>query len=254
MGQSPTTDLPPYPAGEPTAAAGDATVHGTDEASSWHDAGDGARAVPLEEFSLTRDQVAAMYAAAGVEVKPRTVSRYGQEGVLRAKLVDAERGLKRYLYNQGSVEEDIAKRLRGPDPIYAPTDADEPSDDATLHDAGEASSRHDAGGGAGTMPWHQPPSSRGDRMRELELELATMRGRMTEKDKRHEEDRDAIERLRAENGGLRIALGEAKGKLVFAQERLRLLEGPRPAAPVSTGPPGDDGGTPTSRRRRWWWR
>ena len=35
------------------------------------------------------------------------------------------------------------------------------------------------------------------------------------------------ERLERENGGLWVALGKAKGRLEFAQERLRLLEGRR---------------------------
>jgi hypothetical protein len=172
-----------------------------------------------------------MYLAAGIDVKPRTVSRYAQEGLLRATLVDAERGLKRYLYSQSSVEEDIAKRLRGPDPIYAPTNADAAPDDAAVYGTEDASSRHGASDSAGTMPRHQAPSPRGDRMRELEIELATMRGRMVEKDKRHEEDRDVIERLRAENGQLRIGIGEYKGRAAELERRLALLEVPKPSEP-----------------------
>ncbi len=86
------------------------------------------------------------------------------------------------------------------------------------------------------------------------MEAAELRGELRALKEQVRREAARAERLERENGGLRVALGEAKGKLVFAQERLRLLEGPRPAAPVSTGPPGDDGGTPTSRRRRWWWR
>jgi hypothetical protein len=230
--EQPHTNLPAYPTSEPPAAADDATMHGTDDAPSWHDASDDARTVPLEEFSLTRDQVATMYVAAGIHVKPRTVSRYAQEGLLRAKLVDAERGLKRYLYSQGSVEEDIAKRLRGPDPIYAPADADEAGDGATVQGIDDASSQHGARDGAGTMPRHQASSPRGDRVRELEIELATMRGRIAEKDKLHEEDRDVIERLRAENGQLRIGIGEYKGRAAELERRLALLEAPKPAEPA----------------------
>jgi hypothetical protein len=229
------TDLSLYPPGEPP-APDDATMPGTDDAPSWHDASDDARTVPLEEFSLTRDQVAAMYAAAGIEVAPRTVARYAKEGILRATMVDAERGLKRYLFSQNSVEEDIAKRLRGPEPIYAPTNEYDAGAEATVHGTDDARSRHGADDGAGTMPRYQAPSPRGDRVREFEIELATMRGRMAEKEKQHEEDRDVIERLRSENGQLRIGIGEYKGRAAELERRLALLEAPKPSEPEQKVP------------------
>ncbi len=83
------------------------------------------------------------------------------------------------------------------------------------------------------------------------MEAAELRGELRALKEQVRREAARAERLERENGGLRVALGEAKGKLEFAQGRLRLLEGPRPAAPV--GSPGGDGGTPTSRRQRWWW-
>ena len=79
----------------------------------------------LAAFSLTRDQVAERYAAAGFSVKPRTVSLYAKEGRLRAHKVEAKNGLVRYLFDPLSVDEDIAQRQHEaqsyttPDPIYS---------------------------------------------------------------------------------------------------------------------------------------
>src|SRR4051812_4602269 len=81
-------------------------VHQEEDASSRHDA----ETMPLLEFSLTRDQVVEMYQASGIKMKRRTVSRYALEGLLRAEKVDAERGLKRYMFNKQSVLDDIERR------------------------------------------------------------------------------------------------------------------------------------------------
>ena len=213
----------PYPAGEPPFAPDDVTVPGTDEAPSWHRA----TTVPLAEFSLTRDQVVAMYVAAGIKVERRTVSRYAQEGTLRAQKVDAERGLKRYLFDKNSVEADIAKRLRGPGSIYAPVGEDDIHDEATVPSSDDAPSRH----GATTVPRLQALSARGDRVRELEIEVATLRGRMTEKEKQHGEDLSALEAVRTENGQLRIGIGEYKGRAFELERRLALLDAPKAAEP-----------------------
>src|SRR4051794_30195842 len=182
--------------------------------------------VPLAEFSLTRDQVVELYTAAGIKVEKRTVSRYAQEGLLRAEKVDAERGLKRYLFDRRSVDEDIARRLRGPSSIYAPTNDD--SDDhhgATMSmSEEEAPSRH----GATTGPRRLASPQHGDRGRDLEIELATLRGRMIEKDERHAEDVRIINQLRAENGQLLLGVGEYKGRNSELERRLALLEAPKP--------------------------
>src|SRR4051794_6018824 len=180
--------------------------------------------VPLTEFSLTRDQVVELYAAAGFKVEKRTVSRYAQEGLLRAEKVDAERGLKRYLFDRHSVDEDIARRLRGPSSIYAPTNDDSDDHHGATMPEDEASSRH----GAATGTRRQASSQHGDRGRDLEIELATLRGRMIEKDERHAEDARIINQLRTENGQLRIGIGEYKGRNSELERRLALLEAPKP--------------------------
>ena len=76
--------------------------------------------IDLAPYSLTREQVAERYAAAGFSVKPRTVSLYAQQGRLRARKVEAKNGLERYLFDPASVDEDIAKRRQEADSYAAP--------------------------------------------------------------------------------------------------------------------------------------
>ena len=70
--------------------------------------------IDLAPFSLTREQVAERYVAAGFTIKPRTVSLYAQQGRLRARKVAAKNGLERYLFDPASVDDDIAERRQGP--------------------------------------------------------------------------------------------------------------------------------------------
>src|SRR4051795_9987443 len=74
----------------------------------------------LAPYALTREQVVEKYKAAGIDVKPRTVSFYAKEGRLRAVKVEAKNGLERYVYDAASVEEDIALRnnYQQPDALY----------------------------------------------------------------------------------------------------------------------------------------
>jgi hypothetical protein len=68
----------------------------------------------------------------------------------------------------------------------------------------------------------------GDRVRELEIEVATLRGRVIEKDERHVEDARIINQLRTENGQLLLGIGEYKGRNSELERRLALLEAPKP--------------------------
>jgi hypothetical protein len=72
---------------------------------------------------------------------------------------------------------------------------------------------------------------RGELSRDLEIEIAVLRGRMIEKDRRHAEDVRIIEQLRAENGQLRLGIGEYKGRNTELERRLALLEAPKRAQP-----------------------
>ena len=225
--EQPRTDRLPQHPDEP-ALSDDATVPFDELAPSMHGA-----TVTLAEFSLTRDQVVELYAAAGIRVERRTVSRYAQEGLLRAEKVDAERGLKRYLFNRSSVEEDIAKRLRGPGSVYAPLGENHHEPDGATVPTTHAPSRHRAT----TEPHQQAPSLHHDHVHELEIEVATLRGRLTEKDRQHEEDAATVTQLRAENGQLRLGIGEYKGRTIELEKRLALLEAPKAPPPEPEAKP-----------------
>ena len=103
---------------EPPANTDDGAAFDEDVAPFLH----GAETVQIDlaPYSLTREQVAERYAAAGFPVKPRTVSLYAQQGRLRARKVEAKNGLERYLFDPASVDEDIAKRRQEADSYAAP--------------------------------------------------------------------------------------------------------------------------------------
>ena len=103
---------------EPPANAEDGASLDEGTASSLH--GAETVQVDLAPYSLTREQVAERYAAAGFSVKPRTVSLYAQQGRLRARKVEAKNGLERYLFDPASVDEDIARRRQEADSYAAP--------------------------------------------------------------------------------------------------------------------------------------
>src|SRR5689334_16528049 len=111
--------LPP----EPSANAASSAVLDENDVPYLH--GSETVQIDLAPYSLTREQVAERYSAAGFSVKPRTVSLYAQQGRLRACKVEAKNGLERYLFDPASVEEDIAWRRQEadsyatPEPVYA---------------------------------------------------------------------------------------------------------------------------------------
>ena len=121
----------------------------------------------LAAFSLTRDQVAERYAAAGFSVKPRTVSLYAKEGRLRAHKVEAKNGLVRYLFDPLSVDEDIAQRQHEaqayttPDPIYSTVEPTRGND------------------GASSTPTVSAPSVT-SLLREKEVEIAVLKAELRE--------------------------------------------------------------------------
>jgi hypothetical protein len=169
--------------------------------------------IELAPYSLTREQVAERYAAAGFSVKPRTVSLYAQQGRLRARKVEARNGLERYLFDPSSVDEDIARRRReavsyaSPETVYAAAN-------------GAASAHEDDADGASLLPapsLHAELHAREIRVAVLETQLSM--------------ERDA--RIRAE----RRADNEANRSLAFAQQlgeykqRVAMLEAPKAEAP-----------------------
>lgn len=194
--------------------------------SPFEDAGDGADdarpvddgAAPfhidLEAFSLTREQVAERYRAAGFDIQPRTVSDYGRRGVLRACKVPGKNGLTRYLFDAGSVEEDIARR-KNDAALYA-----EPS---TVHAPYELRNVENGAGGAGTA--HAP--SVDAQLREKDIAIAKLETEVAierrERQKAEQRADREVERAMA----LSHRLGKSQQQLEAYQIRLKALEAPK---------------------------
>jgi hypothetical protein len=210
-------------------------VFSTDSADPDHDAAPsmhGAETVRIElaPYSLTREQVAERYAAAGFSVKPRTVSLYAQQGRLRARKVEAKNGLERYLFDPSSVEEDIAKRRRevesytSPETVYAATN-------------GAASAHEDDADGAFPVP---APSVH------AELHAKEIRIAVLETELRMERDARGRAERRADNEANRsLALAQQLGEY---KQRVAMLQAPKAeapeAAPGSEPAAGNDEATP----------
>jgi hypothetical protein len=164
--------------------------------------------IDLAPYSLTREQVAERYTAAGFSVKPRTVSLYAQQGRLRARKVEAKNGLERYLFDPASIDDDIAKRRQGADSYAAPETVY-----ATANGAGTA---HERGSdSAYPLP---APSLHG------ELHAKEIRVAVLETELRMERDARVRAERRAEQEGNRsLALAQQLGEF---KQRVAMLEAP----------------------------
>jgi hypothetical protein len=174
--------------------------------------------IELAPYSLTREQVAERYAAAGFPVKPRTISLYAQQGRLRARKVEAKNGLERYLFDSASVDEDIAKRRREAESYAAPE---------TVYAAanGAGTANESSADGAYPVP---APSLHGEfHAKEIRIAVLETELRM---------ERDA--RVRAE----RRADQEANRSLALAQQigeykqRVAMIEAPKEEEPAAAEP------------------
>jgi hypothetical protein len=206
--------LPPEP--HPVFST-DGVDHDHGAASSMH----GAETVRIElaPYSLTREQVAERYAAAGFPVKPRTVSLYAQQGRLRARKVEAKNGLERYLFDPSSVDEDIARRRReaesytSPETVYAAAN-------------GAASAHEDDADGAFPVP---APSVH------AELHAKEIRIAVLETELRMERDARGRAERRADNEANRsLALAQQLGEY---KQRVAMLEAPKAKAPEAAPEP-----------------
>ncbi len=200
--------LPPEP---PANAENGASL---DEATASFLHGTETVQIDLAPYSLTREQVAERYAAAGFSVKPRTVSLYAQQGRLRARKVEAKNGLERYLFDPTSVEEDIARRRQeadsyaSPEPIYAA-----PNSTGNAHE--------DGADGAYSIP---APSLYGE-LRAKEVRIAVLETEV----RMEREARIRAERRADQEGNRSLALAQQLGEF---KQRLAMLEAPKeePAA------------------------
>src|SRR5215213_11446598 len=198
--------LPP----EPPANTDDGAAFDDDAAPFLH----GAETVQIDltPYSLTREQVAERYTAAGFSVKPRTVSLYAQQGRLRARKVEAKNGLERYLFDPASVDEDVAKRRQDADTYAAPE---------TVYATANGAA-HDGARGAYPVP---APSLHG------ELHAKEIRVAVLETELRMERDaRVRAERRADQEANRSLALAQQLGEY---KQRVAMLEAPKeePAMP-----------------------
>src|SRR4051812_35081703 len=174
----------------------------------------------LAPYSLTREQVVEKYKAAGIDVKPRTISFYAKEGRLRAVKVEAKNGLERYVYDAASVEEDIAlrKNYRQPDALYVGVT----NDDARRVQEGAASISHGAKSEQGSIAHalHARADDKDIKIARLETALEI------EQRERATVDRKLGEEI---NRSLSMArkIGEYETKIGHLQNQLALIGGPK---------------------------
>ena len=199
--------------------------------------------IELAPYSLTREQVAERYAGAGFSVKPRTVSLYAQQGTLRARKVEAKNGLKRYLFDPASVDEDIAKRRREASSYAAPETVY-----ATANGAGTA--QEDGAHGAYPVP---APFLYGE-LHAKELRIAGLETEI----RMEREARVRAERRADQEGNRSLALAQQLGEY---KQRLAMLKAPKEEPVTDPAPTPEPASTPSTNgarprasfmRRLWW--
>ena len=191
------------------------TVHKDD--APFDDYGAETMRIDLAAFSLTREQVAERYRAAGFDIQPRTVSDYAKRGTLRAHKVPGKNGLSRYLFDTTSVDEDIERR-RQEAKAHAHT---------TMHALIPDRSSAQSGDYADTAQGG-PASSVDQRLYERDLKIARLE---TELQVERRERQKAEQRAeRDADRALQIATraGQLQQQIVTYQERVKALEAPKP--------------------------
>ena len=188
----------------------------------------------LMAFSLTAEQAAERFKEAGFPRDARTVGRWCQAGELTATKAPTKNGLSRYLISAASVEAKV-ERLRlereaqANPHIYTAANGDKAA-------VAMPTRRHDEDRDDGGVSPSSELTTYESQASQRE-ELAELRGRLSEKDEQARRDVATIEKLRNENGGLRIALGQAKGRSEVLEEQLKLLHAPKPIEPDTAAPP-----------------
>lgn len=169
----------------------------------------------LAAFSLTRDQVAEQYKAAGFDIQPRTVSDYGKRGILRAHKVPAKNGLMRYLFDPSSVEEDIDRRRR---------EANEHDNPSTVH---------------APVSHHAPPKSEREsdaadpawierRVHERDLKVARLETELQIERRERQKAEHRAEREAERAMALSHRVGQVQQQIDDYRVKIELLEAPRP--------------------------
>jgi hypothetical protein len=219
-------------------------------------------ALELTAFSTTVEQAAERFKAAGFPRSPDHISRWCRQGVLRATKAPTKNRLTRYLIEPRSIDERIEFLKRERDEhanpqVFgaAPATMTPPRQDDDIDNAEVVPPRHHHGNGYADMPSFPLASLEWQGNRE---DAAELRGELRVYKDQARKDAARIEKLENENGGLRLSLGEYKGKSEALEKQVLQLMAPKPAEPeppASTATNADitPARTPTSRWRRFWW-
>jgi hypothetical protein len=227
----------------------------------FYDNGQADDAITTTAYSVPVRQAAELFKQAGFPYSDDHISRLCKQGVLRATQQTTKNKLKRYVIDPRSIQEQIARLQREKEEREHPqvfeaaatTVAERRFGDDIDDDAIVEPSRHHDGQSAPDMPPPFPAPSfewRGDGESAAELrgELRVLNEQLRKADERNE-------KLEKENGGLRILLGEYKGKAEAYEKQILQLTAPKPEAPTTppetaTHDEKTAASTPTSRWRR----
>jgi hypothetical protein len=204
-------------------------------------------ALELTAFSTTVEQAAERFKAAGFPRSSDHISRWCRQGVLRATKTPTKNRLTRYLIDPRSIDEKIEVLKRERDEHANPQVFGAAPATTTVH------RQDDDIDNAEVVPPRHWQSNRED--------AAELRGELRALKDQGRKDAARIEKLENENGGLRLSLGEYKGKSEALEKQVLQLMAPRPTEPEPPAPPASTATdaditpapTPTSRWRRFWW-
>jgi hypothetical protein len=222
-------------------------------------------ALELTAFSTTVEQAAERFKAVGFPRSPDHISRWCRQGVLRAIKAPTKNRLTRYLIEPRSIDERIEFLKRERDEhanpqVFgaAPTTMTPPRHNDDIDNAEVVPPRHHHGNGDAGMPSFPlaPLEWEGHRREDA----AELRGELRVYKEQARKDAERIEKLENENGGLRLSLGEYKGKSEALEKQVLQLMAPKPAEPEPPAPPASTATdaditparTPTSLWRRFW--
>lgn len=202
------------------------------------------------EFTVTAEQAAELFKAAGFPRSPDHISRWCRQGELRATKQQLKNRLTRYLIDRRSIDEKIARLQQEQERHHRPsvfeaaanTTLTSRHDDDTS-DVGRVPPRHHDGiqgiGMSAPVGWY-----------EARDEIAELRGELRATKEHARRDAARIEKLEHENGGLRVALGKFQGKAEELERQVRLLTAPKQESSEAKLP------VDTMATQSWssWWR
>jgi predicted RNase H-like nuclease (RuvC/YqgF family) len=214
----------------------------------------------MTAYTVPVRQAAELFKQAGFPYSEDHISRLCKQGVLRATQQTTKNKLKRYVIDPRSIQEQIERLRREKEEREHPqvfeampeTAAERRYDDDTDGGATVVSLRHhDDHERSGVSPSFPAPSYewRGDGESAAEL-----RGELRALKEQARKEAAKIENLEKQNAGLRITLGQFKGKSETLEKQLLQLTAPKPAEPEQPTPTAAHDDTTAASTPTSWWR